>query len=351
MKKTLLLASALFSLGTAQSQITITEANIVSALDVITQSNDTLPSVAIPSGGENQTWDYSTGLVAHEETSMSFTNPDWLANASYFPSANLGAVDQDGFEVFFIKDATEFGIVGFAGDFLGMGTGDVQLQSDPAEILLQFPANYNDSYTTSSSSSFMLLGADLGVPVDSIVVKTYTTKTVLIDAWGSISTPYGTFDALRVNEMSVETDSTWTYFFGVETLFDNNESTNYSYIFYSDDAATKFPVLEMSHDNAGTVYNVSWLKGAPAVSIDELASTNTSIFPNPAINSFNVDIKDKEITEIEIYQMDGSLVLNQEINAQTTLVDVSQVKAGVYIYKLIDVNQNVITTDKLVINK
>ena len=49
--------------------------------------------------------------------------------------------------------------------------------------------------------------------------------------------------------------------------------------------------------------------------------------------------------------MDGSLVLNQEINAQTTLVDVSRIKSGVYIYKLIDVNQNVITTDKLVINK
>ena len=112
-----------------------------------------------------------------------------------------------------------------------------------------------------------------------------------------------------------------------------------------------FQFWKMSHDNAGTVYNVSWLKAAPTASIDELSSTNASIFPNPASNSFNVDIKNNEITEIEIYQMDGALSLRKEITAQNTLVDVSKLQSGVYIYKLLDVNNNIISTDKLVINK
>jgi len=49
MKKTLLLVTALFSIGVIKAQITITEANIVSPLGVITQSSDTLPTVGVPS--------------------------------------------------------------------------------------------------------------------------------------------------------------------------------------------------------------------------------------------------------------------------------------------------------------
>ena len=348
MKTTLLITTALLSISAAKSQITITDADIVSPLDLVIQSNDTIPSVASPSGGANQIWDYSTGLVEHEQSSLSFTNPDWLTNASYFPSATMGAIDQDGFELFFEKNATSFGLLGFAGDIFG--TGDKQIYLDPADILLQLPANYNDSYTTNSIQNVSFLGSDVGAPVDSIINRTYTTKTVLIDAWGSMTTPYGTFDVLRISETSLVTDSTWLYNFGIPSLFDNNINTNYSYTFYSDNLATRFPVLEMAHDNAGTVLNVTWLQGAPAVGLGELTELNSMVYPNPAIDIVTVDIKNNDITKIEIYQMDGSLLLSNEILKQTTLVDVSSLQSGVYIYKLLDLNNNIISMDKVVIN-
>lgn len=87
------------------------------------------------------------------------------------------------------------------------------------------------------------------------------------------------------------------------------------------------------------------------VNIDELLVDDASVFPNPVIDYFNGDIKNSDITEIEIYQVDGSLLLNKKISTQTTLVDLSTLQSGVYIYKLLDINHSIISVNKVIINK
>ncbi|MBL1280677.1 MAG: T9SS type A sorting domain-containing protein [Fluviicola sp.] len=341
--KKLLLFSVSFLSTIAFSQVTITQANMVSASDIVVQSNDTLPSVASPTGGTNQTWDYSTGLVEHTVNTLSFANPDWLINASFFPTANIAATDQAGFEVYSIIDAASIRFIGVAGDIFG--TGQKQIYMNPADEILRFPANMNDSYTTTSIQSVTILGSDVGAPVDSIINKTYTTKIVSIDAWGNMTTPYGSFDVLRVNETVNAIDSTWTYFFGIESLFDNGDTTTYNYVFWSDDPTTGFPVAEFEHDNAGTVFGVTWLTAEPTLLLSENDVDDAKVYPNPTDGDLTIELNNNAITKVELYSISGVLVQSEQLTATKTTIDVSKLEKGVYFYKLLD-NQNEVVVNK-----
>jgi len=279
---------------------------------------------------------------------LSFTNPDWLNNGSFYPAATMGAIDANGFEIYFTKNTTTFEVVGFAGDLFG--TGDKQVYMNPADVSLQLPANFNDSYTTSSIQKVTVLGSDVGAPIDSAVQITYKTKTILIDAWGSLTTPYGTFDVLRINETAIAIDSTWAYSFGIPTLVDNNNNNTYNYTFFSNDAATKYPVMSMDHDNAGAVLKVDWLKTAPTVSVSDIETNEARVYPNPAKNQIIIE-GTPDVSKIEIFTITGSLVLEATVSSLKTNVDISQLQNGTYLYSVLDNNGIVISSDKLVVKK
>lgn len=346
MKRTLLFAAMIMS-GISFAQITVNQGNIAGAGDVVVQDHDTIPSVAAPSGGANQVWDYSTGLNVSYEDTMNFVAPGWLNNASYFPSATLGATQTGGFEIYIINDATSLRSIGAAGDLFG--TGDKQIYINPADVMAQWPMNYNDSYTTNSVQSLTILGSDVGAPADSIKNKTYTTKDVVVDAWGSMTTPYGTFNVLRVNETKYSVDSTWAYAFGMEQLVDSGADTTYNYTFWSDDPSARFPVMEMSHDNAGTVFNVSWLKEAPSAGLNTAAAIETNLYPNPASDVVILESENENISKMNVYNVTGTLIKSVTVNEVQTKVDVSSYNNGVYLYELVNGNNEVILTDRFVV--
>ena len=349
MKKNVLLLSMIFATGLLNAQITVTEANIAIPTDVIMQSNDTMPSVAVPTSGANQTWDYSTGLVEHTIDTLSMSNPGWLTQGSFFPTSNLAAVDQNGFEVYFINDASSFRMIGAAGDIFG--TGMKQIYTNPADEFIRFPSNFNDSYTTNSVQIVSILGSDVGAPVDSILNKRYATKMRTIDGWGTITTPYGTFDALRTDEVSYKADSVWAYNFGIESLVQNNTDTVYTITFWSNDPTTGFPVMEFTHDNAGNVLSAQWLKSQPVTAIENIENESASIFPNPAVDYISVKSEGLEVASIEIFTLDGKMILTETINQSSSKVDIQSLNNGTYLYNLKNANGEIIANDKLVVLK
>lgn len=70
------------------------------------------------------------------------------------------------------------------------------------------------------------------------------------------------------------------------------------------------------------------------LSIDDVTQTSTSIFPNPVKNELTL-VSNKTIDTVEIYQIDGKLVLMQSIaNLESNTLDVSSLKSGIYIIKV-----------------
>lgn len=344
MKKSLLAIGAVLATSISFGQITIDEWDLVGPGDEITQNTDTLPSIAFPAAGTNMTWDMSA-LNNHTQIVINFVAPGELNNASSFPNSNIAGLNPDGFEVYFEKDATGLRNVGIAGDFFG--TGDKQIHINPADELIRFPANYNDSYTTTTSQYFSVLGSEVGSPLDSIVSISSTDKTVDIDGWGSVTTPYGTFEALRMNEMSIKTDSSWAYSFGIQTLVNNSIDTSYSLVFWSNNPGTKFPLVELDLDSGGNVLSVEWLAGATVASLEENTPNASSVYPNPASNEVNVNLDGPTNATFVMYDLNGKEVMSTVVS-NTSAVNVSGINEGLYVYKVIS-NNTELKTGKITI--
>ncbi len=344
MKKTLLLVG-LISSASAFAQITVTEGNVVDAGDQVIQNSDTIPSVSGPTTGANQTWDYST-LVAHEEDTMFFVAPGWLPNASEFPSATL-ALDDDGAEIYLEKDATGLRVLGIVGDMFGIGT-PLTIAFDPYETIIEFPANFNDSYSNTSTQRIVVDGAVVGLPVDSVAMVTTSVNDVVIDSWGSMTTPYGTFDVLGQYETSTSTDSTFTYILGVETLLDSGTDTTYSRSYWSNDPSAKFPVMEMEVDELNNVVTATWLKEAPSADVALVEMTQPVVFPNPAKDVVNVKAAAGEVRDIVVYDVNGAVVAEKHTITNEANINIEHLTEGTYVLKALNSNGEIILTQEVI---
>ncbi len=83
------------------------------------------------------------------------------------------------------------------------------------------------------------------------------------------------------------------------------------------------------------------------VSIKKIEIVNHSIYPNPTSEKLYINIPNKLIGRIEIYNLFGRVVYNNTINSSFSEIDISNQKSGIYIVKLqID---NKIVVEKIVI--
>jgi hypothetical protein len=75
-------------------------------------------------------------------------------------------------------------------------------------------------------------------------------------------------------------------------------------------------------------YNITPLTGVDAESSNEI-----SIYPNPVNNILNVDISENAV--INIYNMQGELVLTKDINGTSNVINMLNIEKGLYFYSII----------------
>jgi hypothetical protein len=353
MKKTLLFAAAAITAGTLSAQVTVTSAHVAPMGSVIPQANDTMPNALdAGSAGANQTWNY-TALNEHELDVLTFTNPDWTSNGADFPGSNLAAtlttVDGDMY-IYLNKTASGLHIVGQAVDFLGTGA-PASVPNDPDQVLINFPANYQDTYSGTSAFDITLDGSPFGI--DSVRLKNSTDRTYEIDAWGSITTPIGTYDALRLNSTDVSTDSTWGMIAGMWQFFDSGVETSYSFDWWTADASVGFPIVSMEADMNGNALSVTYLKTLPTVTglAEGIDGSKVSVYPNPTSNYVNFVIESDNASIIEVYDVTGKLIDAQQIERLATTFDMSNSSAGMYMYILKDASGNMLHNGKFSVVK
>lgn len=209
MKKITTLLWAVFIAFAANAQITIINTDLPGSGDTLRYSTANLDSLTeniYVIAGANATWDFShleaTGqAVDHYKPSLQ------TPYAGFFFGANrYGKLEADsiGFGQFMFKDVYRFyknSTSKFEIEGVGMkysGFPIPSLYSDKDE-LYQFPLDYNDfdSSTFSYTLSLLTLGT----------LQTQGYRLNSVDGWGQITTPYGTFDALRITTDIVSRDS------------------------------------------------------------------------------------------------------------------------------------------------
>lgn len=76
------------------------------------------------------------------------------------------------------------------------------------------------------------------------------------------------------------------------------------------------------------------LSTGSSANVEENNIANSVIYPNPTSDVLNFNIKGTEATSINIYSLDGKLLLSQDANGAAGSVNVSSLNAGMYIYQI-----------------
>lgn len=70
------------------------------------------------------------------------------------------------------------------------------------------------------------------------------------------------------------------------------------------------------------------------VGVKEMEKKNVTVYPNPATQQFTVSLDDAGKARIELYNLMGQLVLNQESQSETVSVNVNHLNNGIYMLKV-----------------
>lgn len=359
MNNLLLSISFLCFLNVGISQITIssTDFNEDQADFIISQSSETNLDYSL--SGANATWNFST-LIANSQytrthNSMS-TAPLFVQalyglfapttyKADYYQSATSLPFDllPAGLPIT-IEDVNQFTrvtndsltLVGFS---LVANGQEIPFRSDTVEKAYDFPLEYGDTYSSRAYTS-----ADLNPIVDAKLIQ-YKQRNSAVDGWGTLTTPFGTFDALRIKHEISEIDS--VYFdvggFGNWIQLPVPSSTIYEWWTNNED----IPLLSITtQDILGQeqISSVEYKDNAqPGLGISTVADYNSTIkVNNPAINTLHIFTEEQLITAT-LFDITGKK-LHQSVSKT---IEVSNLPKG--FYKLVIVTENQTKAIKVVI--
>lgn len=361
--KQILTISCLFLSLMLSAQISITSADMPTpgtmARSTLADSLTTLQANTSNTGA-NYNWDFSSLVPLFQRVDTFITAP--LNYILSYPSATVsrrlpvqqgqsgpgGVTIQSGYE-FFRTTSTRFERLGYGGTIQGSPL-PLSLVNNPRDIVYRLPLQY-DSKDTSYSE------AELNIP-NLAYVKQKQWRYNHVDGWGTITTPFGTFDCMRVKSRLVGEDSIVYNGFP----FTQTRPTRFEYKWLANNEIV--PVLQIitqAGPGGGTQINnqVQYrdtLRAVPMVGIaEEMAMyQNGQLCPRPNPASEQVLLEwEKQLgasSRIEIYDNGGRLLFEQDLAHQQQLsINVNTWESGVYQVRIYGDKQSY--TGTFIVNK
>ncbi len=293
----LLVGSSLFS----QAQISLNTANAPAPGHAHQyRSLDSLYAARLNVGtaGASRTWDFSAAVV--NATIPAYWQIWRQPNASRFATRFAGttvtslSIDAGDTTVTCYKnDATGFYNLGDAGD-------STTVRFTPALRIMKYPFTYNTAFTDSTK----LIINELGNPVQDTVP---IVQTVLVDAYGTVRTPLGNFDGLRVKQTAIFTIELFGLPFDFKTIVYNWVTTQHSApIFGRTQSITSF------FGQTDTSYSGDFIM-RQTVGTEETASETTPIlktYPNPTVDKIQLEfeLEKTEKVAVLLYNLAGQTI-------------------------------------------
>lgn len=291
MLKCYFLSFFLITITISSAQITVTSSDMPNAGDSILVSEATTTTANLSLTGPGYSWDFSSlvPVIQRYEKfdapnsypsvypfvffASSYGQENYQDTGTVFPGLSIaGAYD------FFKETVTGFRQVGIG--YLLNGTIPLLMQYSKPDTIYDFPMNYAD--TSECDYKF-------ATPAISIVPFYYSEsghRKSVVDGWGDLTTPFGTFPTLRVRSVITAVDSIYLDTLGFGQAFPVPTRIEYKWI----GTGKKIPLLEIDATDlggtetvTGIVYRDSVRASVPQVGIAEHSNaTDLSVYPNPA---------------------------------------------------------------------
>lgn len=343
MKKLLLGLCAVPALSFGQ--ITLDQSAFLQANDQLILSTSLDFDIDYLTTGANHTWDFTNLTPSGQRFTdcHSMSDASMLSNllfgplaatpykASYFAPTTDIPLDQltsflpvtlEDISLFTKNTSTAINSVGYEFSINGQG---IPAKSDTIETRYPLPLTYGDSYTSHGYTDL-----DMNPIYDAKWIQ-HRYRESVVDGWGSITTPYGTFDVLRINHKILETDSLYITFdtLGTWIGIPVPEAHEYEWRALTDREAilrVKTSVILGTEQ----VTSIEYRDEYNGLGIGEKDIT-TTVYPNPATEEISV-IANGAIISMQVIDQRGQLIAlpQAQINGKLGVLTVSPLSSGLY---------------------
>ena len=346
MLRSILFILALLLVGNSHSQITLTAPSFPAANDTIRMSQASDPGLDFVSTGANYNWDFST-LVANSQylkeynpigfaSILIFTTYGPLAStpyrASYFNTTQDLPLDQlSQFLPVSLSDLNQYTkstndsitSIGYSISVNGQG---VPFKSDTIETRYKFPLNFNDQHYSRGYSYI-----DLN-PIVDIKYKQYRQRHTTVDGWGSLTTPKGTFQVLRIKHDINEIDSIYQTFFGAGTWFGTPQIVRTEYEWFGlNNTEWLLKVVTTNNNVTSIEYQEDYLGLDAGITTTDF---QFNVYPNPTTDFIYFD-SEILVNSAQLIDAQGAMLANfTEEELINQKIDISNYNAGYYLLKL-----------------
>jgi hypothetical protein len=190
------------------SQIIVTSANLPNIGDTVITAED-FGNYSPGASGASQNWNFAN-VAGMPDMLLGFIDPLTTPYQSSFPSSNICAQ---------VDSATYYYLNRSVNGLAAVGYVDAGMVYPYNKMLLPTPLNYLDTITNTQilfqwdtllvpPLPSILAGIPGPYTIDSIKSIYGNTDKYIVDGWGQVQLPNGTFDALRVFETSFEFENT-----------------------------------------------------------------------------------------------------------------------------------------------
>ena len=285
------------------------------------------PFLDVTQTGANQTWDFSnlSPIQQRIDTFLSVSSTDpiyaffFIDNILNTNRANLAisAGDQPaggGITIteafnFYYKTTGSFKQVGVAGRLNGFPT---PVAFAPHDVIYKFPLNFQNQDSSNSGMTF-------NIP-NTFYYSYEQKRNNVADGYGSLTTPYGTFQALRIKSLVNGRDSMYIDSLSNGFAFTRPLLTEYKWLGNQQD----LPLLKINTQTSFGVPLVSLVEYRDSIRLltsvhEETAKPlDLKIYPNPFKDYVNVEytLNNTAAVKIELMDLQGRLVYEQELPKQ-----------------------------------
>jgi hypothetical protein len=318
------------------SQITINQGDMPEDGDTIrTSSSVDIGMINYEETGNNFTWDFS-GLIPFSQTVDTFVSVQetpWLYQLVFFLSSNLARklteFDQyPGFTVtdtyeYYKNSSSDFRLTGNAATLSGIPLPN---KFDSPDIIYKFPltAGNVDSSLSNYEISIPGIGYSGG----------WKKRVNHADGWGTLITPYGSFQTIRVKSDVIQLDSLYLDTLGIGFPF-YRQYTEYKWL----GDGFGLPLCTATDD--GLLSTISYIDSVRSlfVGIPEVDSKIQSVrvFPNPSKGEFFIHLDETpgESIEITILDMRGNAMERKEYPMRQEIkIKMDMLPSGIYILQV-----------------
>ena len=336
-------------------QISIDVNDFADGGDTVRLSTAVDPEIDYSTTGANMSWDFSD-LSAQEQELIEYKDPNTAGTlisfsfgafadepyqaTNYTPSTDIPLDAAGGFLPVEISEVNRFAknsdnSIDLVGLSINVEGTNIPIPSDTIESKYVFPLNFEDSYNSRGYTYF-----DLN-PIFDLIWIQYIQRNSVVDGWGSITTPYGTFECLRIKHEITETDSvqidvTGT---GIPIWFELPVPPSIEYEWISKNELT--PILSIRTTLGAVDETVTQIKykdeylGLDAGTHENTISLNLG--PNPVTEDLFINGLSSDAA-YQLISTEGKIIQSGNINFQgeQTSLRLEGLKSGTYLIHITD---------------